>query len=54
MKRTSGRTVDRAGGVAAIEGLLRDWIGLDATTIGTPAVERAVRRLALLLDGDAA
>ena len=43
MKRTSGRTVARAGGVAAIEGLLRDWIGLDATTIGTPAVERAVR-----------
>ena len=43
MKRTSGSTVDRAGGVAAIEGLLRDWIGLDATTIGTPAVERAVR-----------
>lgn len=43
MKRASGHTVARAGGIAAVEGLLRDWIGLDATTIGTPAVERAVR-----------
>ena len=43
MKRTSGHAVDPAGGVAAVEVLLRDWIGLDATTIGTPAVERAVR-----------
>lgn len=43
MKRTSGHAVDHAGGVAAVEALLRDWIGLDATTIGTPAVERAIR-----------
>jgi chemotaxis protein methyltransferase WspC len=55
VKRTSGRAVDRNGGVAAIEALLRDWIGLDATTIGTPAVERAVRaRMAATGVADAA
>lgn len=55
MKRTSGRAVDPAGGVAAVELLLRDWIGLDATTIGTPAVERAVRaRMAATAAADVA
>jgi chemotaxis protein methyltransferase WspC len=55
MKRASGHAVARTGGVAAIEGLLRDWIGLDATTIGTPAVERAVRaRMAATGADDAA
>ncbi len=29
--------------VAAVEAVLRDWIGLDVTTIGTTAVERAIR-----------
>lgn len=55
MKRASGHAVASTGGVAAIEGLLRDWIGLDATTIGTPAVERAVRaRMAATGADDAA
>lgn len=55
MKRTSEPAVERAGGVAAVEALLRDWIGLDATTIGRPAVERAVRaRMAATGVADAA
>ena len=44
MKRAAGNpSAVHAADVAAVEAVLRDWIGLDATTIGTAAVERAIR-----------
>ena len=44
MTRTGGQAAaDHGGGVAAVEAVLRDWIGLDATTIGRAAIERAIR-----------
>lgn len=44
MKRAAGiPSAVHAADVAAVEAVLRDWIGLDATTIGTAAVERAMR-----------
>lgn len=44
MKRAAvNPRADQATDVAAVEAVLRDWIGLDPTTIGTTAVERAMR-----------
>jgi chemotaxis protein methyltransferase WspC len=44
VKRAAGiPSAVHAADVAAVEAVLRDWIGLDATTIGTAAVERAMR-----------
>jgi chemotaxis protein methyltransferase WspC len=44
VKRAAGNpSAVHAADVAAVEAVLRDWIGLDATTIGTAAVERAIR-----------
>jgi chemotaxis protein methyltransferase WspC len=44
MKRAAvNPRADQATDVAAVEAVLRDWIGLDVTTIGTTAVERAIR-----------
>jgi chemotaxis protein methyltransferase WspC len=44
VKRATGiPSAVHAADVAAVEAVLRDWIGLDATTIGTAAVERAMR-----------
>ena len=42
--RMTRPSADReAGGIAAVEAVLRDAIGLDPATIGTAAVERAAR-----------
>jgi chemotaxis protein methyltransferase WspC len=44
MKRAAvNPRADQAASVAAVEAVLRDWIGLDVTTIGTTAIERAIR-----------
>jgi chemotaxis protein methyltransferase WspC len=43
VKRAGNPIAAAAADVAAVEAVLRDWIGLDATTIGTAAIERAVR-----------
>jgi chemotaxis protein methyltransferase WspC len=44
VKRATGNSrAELNADVAAVEAVLRDWIGLDVTTIGTTAVERAMR-----------
>lgn len=43
MSRAGRAAAAEDGGVAAVEAVLRECIGLDATTIGTAAIERAIR-----------
>jgi chemotaxis protein methyltransferase WspC len=43
MSRAGRTAAAEDGGVAAVEAVLRECIGLDATTIGTAAIERAIR-----------